>query len=145
MKYISPFFKSAGLMYSLQIVESTVYQIKNSVKMAAVCSLMDCRTSFADKGVKMFQLTETRKSLWNNALKDHSMDNKKIKVICNKHFEKKNIGKARGLKKGAVPTLFHYNGLKVNHVKSLLRDHSYCVNMETYNNMKNSLKKNKVK
>ena len=35
----------------------------------------------------------------------------------------------------------HYNGLKVNHVKSLLRDHSYCVNMETYNNMKNSLKK----
>ena len=28
MKYISPFFKSAGLMYCLRIVESTVYQRK---------------------------------------------------------------------------------------------------------------------
>ena len=66
------------------------------------------------------------------------MDNKIITNVCNKHFEKKYIGKAGGLKKGAVPTLFHYNGLKVNNVKSLLRDHSYCVNMETFKNMESS-------
>ena len=73
------------------------------------------------------------------------MDNKKIKNICNKHFEKKHIGKARGLKKGAVPTLFHFNGLKVNNRKSLLCDHSYCMNMETLKDMKSRAKKTKVK
>ena len=109
--------------------------------MAATCCLVDCTSRLENKGVKLFKLTERRKKIWEKALVHHPMSEKKRTVICNKHFETKCFGKGKELKKGAVPTLFHYNGIKVNDLKHVLRDHSYCFKLQIFKNLKENYKK----
>ena len=87
--------------------------------MSRNCSLIDCKSSLSSVGVKLFKLSEERSSLWKKAIQNHRIDGKNVKLICNKHFEKKYLGKKTTLKKGAVPTLFNYRGLQVNTVKNI--------------------------